>query len=319
MIELAPRHKYGLSIASPVMPAAGAFGYGDAYQDLVEYDGLGAIVTNPVSMRPRHAASGQRMAVYGQHFVVHTGWPNPGLRRLVRQVGPLWARLPVPVIVHLLATRPGETGQAAARLSGIQGVRGIELGFREETAADVACEFLAAAAEEGDLPVIAKIPFGREADLIPALVAAGVDAVTLSSPPRAVLPLAVESAEDGIARFIRGRLYGRALFPMLLFTLSRWIRETPVPVIACGGISSGADALTCLTLGAAAVQVDALLWRDPTLLTEISKTCLAPQPAVEASVDGGAPSMSRREAEDMGTELIDGWLPHDATVDGEER
>ena len=35
MIELAPDHKFGLSIATPVLPAAGTFGYGEAYRDLV--------------------------------------------------------------------------------------------------------------------------------------------------------------------------------------------------------------------------------------------------------------------------------------------
>ena len=75
-IELAPRHKQGLPIPSPVMPAAGTFGYGPEYRDLMAYKAaddadkaadnadkaaddadkaandahlLGAIVTNPVS------------------------------------------------------------------------------------------------------------------------------------------------------------------------------------------------------------------------------------------------------------------------------
>jgi dihydroorotate dehydrogenase (NAD+) catalytic subunit len=85
MIELAPNHKYGLSIETPVMPASGTFGFGDAYQDLVDFSLLGAVVTNPASLRPRRAAQGRRISVRGDTFVVHTGWPNPGLRRLIRE------------------------------------------------------------------------------------------------------------------------------------------------------------------------------------------------------------------------------------------
>ncbi|MBN1246713.1 MAG: hypothetical protein JXC32_03605 [Anaerolineae bacterium] len=304
MIELAPKHKYGCPIAVPVMPATGAFGFGEAYHDLVELSKLGAVVTNPVSFRPRRAASGHRIGVRGDHFVVHTGWPNPGLRRLVRQFGPSWARLPVPVIVHLLATRPAEIARAVAHLSGVQNVRGIELGFIEDIKPQAACTLLSAAVEEGDLPVIVKIPFGRVDDLATRLVAAGADAVTLTAPPRAVLPLPSGEHENGVApdvigvapdvigvapdvigvapdvvgvaRFIRGRLYGPALFPLLLHTLSRWAGKLSVPVIACGGIASVADALACLTLGATAVQIDALLWRDPTLLNDIARAVVEP-------------------------------------------
>ena len=124
---------------------------------------------------------------------------------------------------------------------------------------------------EGDVPVIAQIPFDRVEDLAPYLARQGADALTLTAPPRAVLPVFNDEDDVGVARFSRGRLYGRALFPLLLNTLSRWASKLPVPVIACGGISSAADALTCLTLGAAAVQVDALLWRDPALLNHIAQ------------------------------------------------
>ena len=91
MIELAPGHKYGLTIAVPLMPAAGAFGFDNAYPDLVDISLLGAMVTNPVSLRPRRAAKGQRVTVWQESFVVHTGWPNPGLRRVVRDYGEAWS------------------------------------------------------------------------------------------------------------------------------------------------------------------------------------------------------------------------------------
>jgi dihydroorotate dehydrogenase (NAD+) catalytic subunit len=299
MIELAPLHKYGCPIAVPLMPAAGAFGYGDAYHDLVDISRLGAIVTNPVSLRRRRAAGGHRIGTRGDHFVVHTGWPNPGLHRLIRQVGAAWARLPVPIIVHLLATRSPDMARAAARLSGVQNVRGIELGFAEDVEVDAACDLLAATIAEGDLPVIAKIPFGRVDELATVLVDAGADAVTLMASPRAVLPLGTDGETGQVARFMRGRLYGPALFPLLLHTLSRWTGRLPVPVIACGGITSGADALACLTLGAAAVQVDALLWRDPLLLDDIAEALTQPAHAIASTKAEVASSQGPSKEEDI--------------------
>ncbi len=271
MIELAPRHKFGLPIASPVMPAAGAFGYGDTYHDLVDLRVLGALVTNPMSLTPREAARGRRIAIHGEHFVAHTGLPNPGVRRVLQQYRQTWERLPIPVIVHLIATTPAETAQAAERLSGVPNVVGIELGVVDNVTPQRALNLLDAARADGDLPVIVRVPFTGVDALAPLLADHGADALTLTAPPRAVLP-ASDAPEDSEARrYLRGRLYGPALFPLLLNVLARWCSKLPVPVIACGGIASLQDATACLELGATALQVDALLWRDPLILQRIAE------------------------------------------------
>lgn len=261
------------------MPAAGAFGYGEEYRDLVDTAALGAVVTNPVSLYPRQAANGRRIAAHGQHLVVHTGLPNHGLKGVLHHYRKLWERLPIPVIVHLIATTPAEMTKAAALLSGVQGVGGIELGLAENIHEKAALDLLDAARAEGDLPVIVRVPFSRVDALAPALANAGADALTLTAPPRAVLPVPDDAlagdappgdASPSVARYMRGRLYSAALFPLLLNFLARWADKLSVPVIACGGIASTEDALACISLGAAAVQIDALLWRDPALLTRIA-------------------------------------------------
>ncbi|TFG68428.1 MAG: hypothetical protein E4H27_07965, partial [Anaerolineales bacterium] len=264
MFELAPHHKYGLSLKRPVMPASGAMGYGDEYADLVDFSLLGAFVTNPVSLRPRKTAGGPRLRVHSDHFVVHTGLPNPGGKTGRSKDSKIWERLPVPVIVHLVATTAEETMKAAVRLSHLRCVAGIELGLADRLTPDQAVS-LVHAAGEGDKPVIVRIPFSRVDDLAPLLSEEGVSALTLTAPPRAVLPPAA-GMEDADPRFYRGRLYGPAVLPLLLGTLSRWVSKLPVPIIACGGIQSAQEALACLNLGATAVQIDAVLWRNPTLL-----------------------------------------------------
>jgi dihydroorotate dehydrogenase (NAD+) catalytic subunit len=267
MIELAPHHKYGLPLKSPVMTASGAVGYGDEYADLIDYSFLGALVTNPVSLRPRKASHGTRLRIHGEHLVVHTGLPNPGVKAIVHKYETIWERLSVPVIVHLLATTPTETAKAAIYLSGITGVVGIELGLADNTEADRAAT-LVHSALEGVLPVIVRIPFRNVDELTPVLAEEGASALTLTAPPRVVLP--PEQIEDrNSLRFYRGRLYGPAVYPILLNSLTRWARKVSVPVIACGGIQSAEQALACLHLGATAVQIDSVLWRHPTLLPTI--------------------------------------------------
>ncbi|MGC9347269.1 MAG: tRNA-dihydrouridine synthase, partial [Anaerolineae bacterium] len=102
--------------------------------------------------------------------------------------------------------------------------------------------------------------------------------------------------EQQVARYMRGRLYSAALFPILLDTLSPWADKLSVPVIACGGIASAEDAMACLSLGATALQVDALLWRDPALLARIAHKLSEPLPASSASETGKSSNIAESEA-----------------------
>jgi dihydroorotate dehydrogenase (NAD+) catalytic subunit len=268
IIELAPRHKYGLPLPGPVMPAAGVFGFGDAYRDLIPYEKLGALVTNPVSWRRRHAAQAPRFARHGEHVIVHTGLPNPGVRRIVRTYAQRWERLAPPIIVHLLTTTPDDVARACGALSGAQSVLGIELGLADDTPPREALALLDAARTASLLPLIVRLPHSGVERLALPLAEAGADALTLTAPPRVRLPGGV-----------RGRLYGRALFPLLLHRLTTWGERLSVPIIACGGIASAEEARACLNHGAAAVQIDALLWRDPQLLTRVAAELTQPLPA----------------------------------------
>jgi len=119
--------------------------------------------------------------------------------------------------------------------------------------------------------VIVRVPFGNVDTLAPQLADGGADALTFTAPPRAVLPIADAPEENATScQYLRGRLYGPALLPLLLNTLARWRSKLPIPIIACGGIATPQDAIACLELGATAIQVDALLWRDPPLLQRIA-------------------------------------------------
>ena len=268
MIDLAPHNKYGLPLKSPVMAASGAVGYGDEYSDLIDYSLLGALVTNPVSLRPRKSARGTRLRTHSGHLIVHTGLPNPGIKAVVQKYRKVWERLPIPVIIHLLATTPGELSKGSTYLSNVAGVQAIELGLADNTKPDRAVQMLHAAVT-GDLPVIVKIPFRRVDELAPLLAEEGASALTLTAPPRVVLPPQERQQEEN-SRFYRGRLYGPAVFPLMLETLSRWSRKLPVPIVACGGIQTSQQALACINLGATAVQIDAVLWRNPALIHIIS-------------------------------------------------
>lgn len=264
MIELAPGGKRNLALPNPVMPAAGVFGYGDEYARLVRFDLLGALVTNPVTWTPRPPASGPRVVSLTGGMLLHTGLPNPGMSRVIRQHTRTWAACPVPVIVHVVATAPAEVYKCCAALDAVESVAGIELGMGDQATPDDIAAALDQAAAATALPVIARLPLLRAPELALAAQEAGACALTVGAPPRG-------TARDPLTgRLVGGRLYGPWVKALALRAVGQAAQRVNVPVIGAGGVHSRQDARDLLDAGAAAVQVDAAVWVRPKLIEDIA-------------------------------------------------
>jgi dihydroorotate dehydrogenase (NAD+) catalytic subunit len=264
VIDLAPAHKRGLALRSPVLNAAGALGYADEYAGLIDLGRLGAFVTNPLTARPRSHAHGEHAREFDGGLLVHTGLPNPGVPSAIRQFGRKWARLACPVIAHVAATTPQEVAECVERLEALENVAGVELGLRDDVSPAEAAEAVAAAVGLGSLPVLARLPLLEARRLRPAVEAAGPQALVVGAPPRGTLPLAGGG-------WLTGRLYGPGAFPLALRALQELAGETALPIIGAGGVCSPAGARAMLAAGAAAVQVEvAAVWRDPRIIEAIA-------------------------------------------------
>ena len=153
------RPKYDLEISPPVMNAAGTLGYAPQSSDLVEYDQLGAFITNPVSLHPRTPARARTSQPFPGGFLVHSGYPNPGLRAVIRQNATRWARSALPVIPHLLVHQVDDVQPMVSQLEGREGLTGIELGIPPDCETSQAAEMVQSAI--GELPLIVRIPMER--------------------------------------------------------------------------------------------------------------------------------------------------------------
>lgn len=261
LVELAPQHKSGLALKSPVMAAAGCWGFADEYAGLVDFAPLGAFVTNPITWRPRRPARQQHAAPVPGGVLVHTGLPNPGLRRACDEYAGKWSRLPCAVILHLAVTNAADTDRAMLLLERLDVLAGVELGFRDDE--DIATAAAAITAAAGSLlPVLVRTPFLRAVEFAQAAARAGAAAVTVAAPPRGALPGAADVRSHG-------RLYGPALFPQLLNLLPEVRAATPLPLVACGGIHTAEQARACLRAGATAIQLDSVVWTAPERVAEI--------------------------------------------------
>ncbi|MGB7093584.1 MAG: nitronate monooxygenase [Anaerolineales bacterium] len=241
--------KYDLLLSPPVMNAAGILGFSPQPSDLVDFGQLGAFVTNPVSLYPRTPARARTSQPYPGGFLLHSGYPNPGLRAVIKQYASRWARSSLPVIVHLLVDRVDELSQMVSSLEGMEGLMGIELGLPPDCEPRQAVELVQAAL--GELPLIARVPIERAGEFTRLLVESSLTAISLAPPRGAVL--------DRHGHPVRGRLFGPAVFPLALAAAQEVI-EIGVPVIASGGVYQQRQVEALLEMGAIGVQLDTVLW-----------------------------------------------------------
>jgi dihydroorotate dehydrogenase (NAD+) catalytic subunit len=277
MIELAPNHKRGLSLKGPVMPATGILGYSDAYRRLIPLETLGALVTNPITARSRRGAAPPRAVGIPGGLLMHTSLHNPGVQAVIRHHLKRWERSPVPVIAHVVGVTVDEAVTCVERLAEAEVVAGIELGLPDSLAVEEALEVVAAVRETCPLPLIVKLPLWRANDLAPRITDLGnADALTIAAPPRGTV------WHDG--RAVTGRLYGPGTFPQALWALRQVAAQVgaAIPLIGCGGVHSTHDAVAMLQSGAAAVQVDSFIWKDPAGFLQLAHA-LAGMQSVDAT------------------------------------
>jgi len=241
--------KYDLAFATPLMNAAGSLGFTPEVPGPVDLSRLGAFVSNPISLNGRTPAQARRCQSYPGGFLLHTGYPNPGLNQVIRRYREKWARSPLPVILHTLGENPIQVSTVVRRLEGLEGVVGIELGLPIEADRNAIVELTQAGL--GELPLIVRIPLERVTDLAQIVTRHPIAAISLG-PPRGILP-------GSTAGTTRGRLYGPAIFPQALAAVTDLARSG-IPVIGAGGVYSQQHAEAMLAAGALAVQVDTALW-----------------------------------------------------------
>ncbi len=264
MIELTRPGKNSLTVETPVMPAAGTFGFGDLYRDLIDIEKLGALVTNPVTYQPWNPAGGTRVVKLDGGILMHTGLPNLGLSKTLARYRAMWNTLPLPVILHVVATNTDDVRRCMVEIEREECVQAVELGLNDEVSPGEAGWLVRAAAEKSEKPLIVRLPLNDAERLARAAVDAGADALVACAPPRG-------TARDAAGRLIGGRLYGPLVKPIILRLVGQIARQVDVPVIGAGGVHNPQDARDYIEAGARAVQVDSVTWVQPKMLEIIAR------------------------------------------------
>jgi dihydroorotate dehydrogenase (NAD+) catalytic subunit len=273
-----------LELPSPILTASGCAGTGRELAVFTDVARIGAVITKSVTLEPRAGNPSPRMSETPSGLLSSVGLQGPGLDGFLQRELPWLLSHGARAIPSVAGHTTREYGEIAARLSDSAGVTALEvnLGCPDAAAAgrpfalDPAAAASVVAAVRGsaryDIPVFAKLS-PEVTDIVAvarACVAAGADGLSLINtlPGMAIDPVTFRPALAGLA----GGLSGPAIRPIAVRSV--WVvREAlpDVPIIGCGGVRTGRDALEFLLAGASMVAVGTVLFHDPSACSRIQR------------------------------------------------
>jgi len=285
-------HIGSVTLANPVLAAAGTFGYGLEFAQHLRLERLGALITKTLTRQPREGHPPPRLVETPSGMLNAVGLQNIGLDAFLRDKLPALPSLRVPVIVSILGESTGDAAAMASALDRADGVvaielnlscpninRNAELGMRNSESfrtpnselptpmiaqdADATFEIVQAARGATKKPLIAKLS-PDVTDLAPIAKAAeraGADALSLVNTFRGM-------SLDPVTRRSRigtltGGVSGPAIRPLAVYRVWYTAKTVRIPVIGLGGIVRAEDALEFFLAGASAVAVGTANFADP--------------------------------------------------------
>ncbi len=272
-VDLAPGTKRELILRNPVMTASGTSGNGLELARFFDINRLGGVLSKGVTLKPRRGNLTPRIAETPAGMMNSIGFQNVGVRKLLSHVATVWETWDVPVVVNMLGDTVDEFARLARALDGAPGVSGLEVNIscpnldvggvafgRDPVAAARVVE---AVVSSTTLPVIAKLtPDVTDIAVVArACEAAGADALCVAN-SFVGMSIDVNARRPRTNRPVAG-LTGPAIKPLALRLVWESANAVDIPVIGCGGIVDGRDAIEFILAGATAVQVGTASFRDP--------------------------------------------------------
>jgi dihydroorotate dehydrogenase (NAD+) catalytic subunit len=227
---------------------------------------LDAFVTKTVTPLPREGNPPPRIAETESGMVNSIGLQNPGIAGFLELNLPRLAELGVPLWVSVGGFSASDYAETCERLDEHGSVATIELNLscpNVEEAPETAAELVAAARASTSKPLYAKLSPATwdVAGSARAVADAGADGLSLINTIRG---LAIDPAtrRPALARGAGG-YSGPGLRPIALACVYACAEAVDLPIVAMGGVSTGADVADFVDVGASAVALGTVLFADP--------------------------------------------------------
>lgn len=289
----------GVTFKNPVMTASGTFGSGMEYEEFVDLNRLGAVVTKGVANVPWPGNPTPRVAeVYGG-MLNAIGLQNPGIDVFMERDIPFLKKYDTKIIVNVCGKSVEDYVDVVERLGDEPAVSMLEINVSCPNVKEGGIAFgqnpkaLEAITREvkkyARQPVIMKLsPNVTDiTEMARAAEAGGADVVSLIN---TITGMKIDINRRTFALANKtGGMSGPAVKPVAVRMVYQVANAVKIPIIGMGGIASAEDALEFIMAGATAVSVGTANFINPYTTQEV--------------VDGMAAFLERQKVEEI-NELI---------------
>ena len=269
----------GVELKNPVMTASGTFGSGAEYGEMVDLNGLGAVVTKGVANVPWPGNPTPRIAETYGGMINAIGLQNPGIEVFAKRDIPFLRQYDTKIIVNVCGRTTEDYVEVVERL-GDEPVDMLEI--------NISCPNV----KEGG------IAFGQDPKAVEAITRevkkhANQPVIMKLSPNVTDITVMAKAAEAGGADVISlintltgmkidinrrtfavanktGGLSGPAVKPVAVRMVYQAANAVKIPIIGMGGIMNAEDALEFILAGATAVSVGTANFINPSATAEIA-------------------------------------------------
>ena len=227
---------------------------------------LDVFVTKTVTPLRREGNAPVRIAESEVGMLNSIGLANPGIERFLAESLPELGRLGIPIWVSVGGFSAPDYESLCDRLDGRDEVAAIELNLscpNVQAPDGGIAAVVAGARSQTSKPLYAKLSPALPDVAAAALAAeqAGADGLTLVNTIRG-LSLDERTLSPTLAT-ATGGLSGAALRPIALAAVHACYSVSQLPIVGVGGVESGRHALELIAVGASAVGLGTILFREP--------------------------------------------------------
>ena len=263
-----------LAIRNPIILASGPLGRNA--KSVVRYSRYaGAVVGKSITFLPRKGNPPPRIVNLGPFGLINwENLPNLGYKRFCEELRIAKAQCSCPVIASLGPSDNIDELKIMALALEEAGADGLELDFKwgydprtGQTGYDPeACqagfertsifEIVSTLKKTVSIPIIAKLApvIGNLVDNAKAAESAGADALTAINTVFPAMKIDIKRQKPALSSHFGG-LSGKSILPLSVAAVYRIYEAVDIPIIGCGGVTSGEDALELILAGADAVQI----------------------------------------------------------------
>lgn len=262
-----------IRLRNPVIVSSGTFGFGEEFEDFIDLNHLGAIITKGISLKPMKGNPPPRIFETEGGIINSIGLQNPGFQEFIKNKLPYYKDLKTHLIINFFGNTQKEYIELARRFDRISGISGIEMniscpnikrgGIVFGTNPHMAYRLVQAVRKATTLTLIVKLSPNVTDIALMAKSAedGGADAVSLVNTFRA-MAVNIHTRKPELGNVIGG-LSGPAIKPIALRMVWEVSQAVHIPIIGMGGIMSAEDAIEFILVGASAIQIGTANLIDP--------------------------------------------------------